>query len=440
MILFLYNLGLFLALVLGAPWWLWQMATTRKYREGLRERLGGVPERICERQLDAASGHSVSRPVIWLHAVSVGEVLAVSRLAGELDRSLPGYRVLISTTTRTGQALARERFGADRVFYSPLDLPWAVAAYLNALQPRMLVLAETEFWPNLLSGCFRRGVPVVVVNARISDRSWPRYWKLRRLWSPLLRRLTAVLAQSDLDAERLRALGCVADRVSVSGNLKFDVRAVEESDATRKLRELSRGLRLVVAGSTLEGEEAMLLAAWPELLSAEPGLAMVLAPRHPERFGAVAELLARAGFPWRRRSDIGKSSIGDKDLVSGEIVLLDSIGELASVYSLAAVAFVGGSLVAAGGHNPLEPAQFGVPVVMGEHYVNFRAIVETMRAHDAIVITQPAGLARALTGVLCDTVAARETGERGRRVFEEQAGATQRAVTAITALLRDGGA
>ena len=435
MILFLYNLGLFLALVLGAPWWLWQMATTRKYREGLRERLGGVPERICERQLDAAVGQSVSRPVIWLHAVSVGEVLAVSRLVGELDRSLPGYRVLISTTTRTGQALARERFGLERVFYCPLDLPWAVAAYLNALQPRMLVLAETEFWPNLLSGCFRRGVPVVVVNARISDRSWPRYLRLRRLWSPFLRRLTAVLAQSDLDAERLRALGCLPDRVSVSGNLKFDVRAVEESDATRRIKELSRGLRLVVAGSTLEGEEAMLLAAWPELLSAEPGLAMVLAPRHPERFGAVAELLARAGFPWRRRSDIG-----GKDLVSGEIVLLDSIGELASVYSLAAVAFVGGSLVAAGGHNPLEPAQFGVPVVMGEHYVNFRAIVETMRAHDAIVISQPAGLARALTGVLCDTVAARETGERGRRVFEEQAGATQRAVTAITALLRDGGA
>src|ERR1700722_18336213 len=152
MILFLYNVGLLLALVLGAPWWLWRMATTQKYREGLRARLGGVPERLAERHLDADGGVSVSKPVIWMHAVSVGEVLAVSRLVAELDAALPEYRVVISTTTRTGQALAQSRFGAERVFYCPLDLPWATAAYLKALKPAMLVLAETEFWPNLLNG------------------------------------------------------------------------------------------------------------------------------------------------------------------------------------------------------------------------------------------------------------------------------------------------
>ena len=436
MILFLYNLGLLLALVLSAPWWLWQMATTRKYREGLRERLGWVPERLSEWQLDAREGASVSRPVIWLHAVSVGEVLAASRLVAELDAELPGFRVAISTTTRTGQALARERFGAERVFYCPLDLPWAVAAYLKALKPRMLVLAETEFWPNLLNGCFRRGIPVVVVNARISDRSWPRYLRLRKLWRPWLRRLTAVLAQSEVDAERLQALGCASERLMVSGNLKFDVRAGEEAAATRLLKELAGELRLVVAGSTLEGEEAMLLAAWPKLLAAESGLALVLAPRHPERFEAVAELLERSSFSWRRRSAMGmRTAMGSTALASGEIVLLDSIGELASVYSRSAVAFVGGSLIATGGHNPLEPAQFGVPVVMGEHYVNFRAIVEAMRMRKAMTIVAPGELAAEIAFLLRDREAAAEMGKHGQMVFEEQAGATGRTATKIREIL-----
>src|ERR1035437_3166626 len=164
MILFFYNLALLAALVLSAPWWLFRMATTHRYREGLMERLGLMRVKL-----------SGERPLIWVHAVSVGEVLAVSRLVKTLDAALPGCLIVVSTTTRTGQELARERFGAERVFYCPLDLPWAVRAYLKALQPRLFVLAETEFWPNLLSGCYRRGIPVAVVNARISDRSWPRY-------------------------------------------------------------------------------------------------------------------------------------------------------------------------------------------------------------------------------------------------------------------------
>ena len=435
MVLFLYNLGLLLALVLGAPWWLGQMAATRKYREGLRERLGGVPERLGERHLDAGKGASGSRRAIWLHAVSVGEVLAVSRLVAELDARLPHYRVLISTTTRTGQALARERFGAERVFYCPLDLPWAVARYLQALKPAMLVLAETEFWPNLLNGCSRRGIPVAVVNARISDRSWPRYQRLRRLWRPFLSRLAAVLAQSETDAARLLALGCTPERVAVNGNLKFDVRAGEPAAATHLIRQLTGGLALAVAGSTLEGEEAMLLAAWPAILASEQGLALVLAPRHPERFDSVAEILARSGFPWRRRS-----ALGENPLVSGEIVLLDSIGELASVYSLASVAFVGGSLAPAGGHNPLEPAQFGVPVVMGPHFANFRGIVEALQAKDAIKITQAQDLAGTIASLLDGREAASAMGERGRQVFEEQAGATERTVSALRGILSQRGA
>ena len=428
MVLFFYNLAQIVALVAASPWWLWRMATTRKYREGLRQRLGSVP------QLEGRAG----RPLIWVHAVSVGEVLAISGLLKQLDAEQPDCFVAISTTTRTGQELARLRFGAGRVFYCPLDLSWAVRAYLNELQPRMLILTETEFWPNLLNGCFRRGIPVAVVNARVSDRSWPRYRRLRALWRPILGQLGRVLAQSEIDAERLREIGCRPERVSVAGNLKFDVRAAGESAATRLLREAAPGCRFVVAGSTLEGEEAALLEAWPRLLDADPDLILVLAPRHPERFAAVAALLEKSGDALHAALGLARRIRRMPcRLEPGDIVLLDTIGELASVYSLASVAFVGGSLVAAGGHNPLEPAQFGVPIVMGPNYANFRAITEDLLAQNAIRIAPKNELASVLIGLLLDSTAAEGMGARARQVFEQQAGATARCIAALNELLAE---
>jgi 3-deoxy-D-manno-octulosonic-acid transferase len=439
MILFFYNIALLAVLVVGSPWWLWRMATTRKYREGLRERLGRV-RFGRDGRLDGqrAGSAAADRPLIWIHAVSVGEVLAVSRLVKTLDAAWPEYFVAVSTTTRTGQELARERFGANRVFYCPLDLPWAVRAYLNALKPRMLVLAETEFWPNLLSGCFRRGIPVAVVNARISDRSWPRYRRMRWLWKPFLGPLSAVLAQSETDAERLKAIGCAPDRVSVAGNLKFDVRAAEEADATIQLKDRGAGLRFVVAGSTLEGEEAALVETWPRVLQSDPRLVMVLAPRHPERFDTVSALLVNSGREWVKRSGWRSQKAAEwTELKPGTIVLLDTIGELSSVYSLASIAFVGGSLIPAGGHNPLEPAQFGVPIVMGPHYVNFRAIVDDLRTHGGICVTQKADLADTLINLIQDRASAEAIGSRGKQVFDQQAGATGRCVDALRKLLLD---
>lgn len=432
MTLFFYNVALLAVLVLGAPWWLWRMATTHKYRDGLLRRLGRVPRGLVQ------GSDAGRRPLIWVHAVSVGEVLAVTRLVRTLDAMLPDFAIVVSTTTRTGQALARERFDANRVFYCPLDLPWAVRAYLNTLKPNLLILAETEFWPNLLGGCFRRGIPVAVVNARISDRSWPRYRRFRLLWRPVLRRLRRVLAQSQTDAERLLALGCLADRVVVAGNLKFDVRIAQEAEATRVLKAISRGLRIVVAGSTLEGEESALLEAWPQLLAADSKLVLVLAPRHPERFSAVEGLLERSGFTWCKRSEWPTDTPAGKaaeSLAPGTVVLLDTIGELASIYSLASVAFVGGSLVPAGGHNPLEPAQFSIPIVMGPHYANFAAITDSLRDRDAIRIAAKDELAKALADLLQDRPLAEAMGGRANELFERQAGATDRCVAAIRALL-----
>src|ERR1700733_148181 len=359
MLLF-YSLALFLVLIVGAPYWLFRMITSGKYREGLGERLGFVPKRLLSA--------SKNQPVIWVHAVSVGELLAAARMIEDLRKRLPGWRIVVSTTTRTGQALARQRFGAENVFYFPLDFAFAVRAYLRALKPRLLVLMETEFWPRLLVECRRAQIPVAVVNARISDRSWPRYLRLRFLWKHLLGSLALVLAQSETDVERLQAIG--ATNVRYGGNLKYDIRAAEPAVVTLALKkQIVLGTKVLVCGSTLEVEEELLLGAAPT------DAVMILAPRHPERFETVARLLERSGRKWVRRSQWMDAPT---TLASGTVFLLDSIGELASVYSLADVAFVGGSLVAAGGHNPLEPAQFRVPIVMGPHYENFRAIVEQL--------------------------------------------------------------
>jgi 3-deoxy-D-manno-octulosonic-acid transferase len=414
----LYSVMMALVLGVTAPWWVWQMAWTGKYREGLRERLGRVPGRLVRLGV---------RGSVWVHAVSVGEVLAASRLVGELGLAMPGVGVYVSTTTRTGQALARERFGAGRVFYFPLDFAFAMRAWLRWLRPVLVVLVESEFWPRMLVECGRAGVPVAVVNARVSDRSWPRYRRLRWLWRPLLGSVGLVLAQSQTDAERLRWLGAVG-AVS-AGNLKYDIRVSGEAPVTGELRRrLAPGMRVVVCGSTLAGEEELLLGALPldEVVT-------VLAPRHPERFEEVARLVVGRGVRLERRSAWGVGEIG-----VGTVVLLDSVGELASVYALATLAVVGGGFLWPGGHNPLEPAQFGVPVVLGAQYENFRGVVDALMGARGVVISDPAGLKTTLAKLLADAERSRAIGERGRLVCEQHAGATGRALAALLPLLEGG--
>jgi 3-deoxy-D-manno-octulosonic-acid transferase len=274
---------------------------------------------------------------------------------------------------------------------------------------------------------------MVVVNARVSDRSFPRYMLLRRLWRPLLAKVSLFLAQSAETAERLVKIGAPVERVRVTGNLKYDVRVAGESSLMTLLGErLPVEARVVVCGSTLEGEERMLLEAWPTVLAAEPRAMMVLAPRHPDRFAAVAGMIAASGFGLVRASEFRDDGGGVK---GGDIFLLDTIGDLASMYGLGGVAFVGGSLVPKGGHNPLEPAQFGVPVMMGASYENFREIVGVMRESDAIRIVSTASLGAAMVEMLQEEGEARAMGWRGRVVFEAQAGATARTVEALMELL-----
>jgi 3-deoxy-D-manno-octulosonic-acid transferase len=423
-ILLVYNIGLLLVLAVGAPVWLLR----RRWREGLRERLGGGAARV---------GHALGgRQQVWVHAVSVGEVVAVSRLVEELDARLGRGSVAISTTTQTGQQLARDRFGAARCFYFPIDLPWVVRGAFRALGPRVLVLAESELWPNVLAECADRRMPVVVVNARVSDRSLPRYERLRRWWRPFLEMLTLVLAQSAEDARRFVAIGVPEDRVRVGGNLKYDVRPPRSTGLVEQLRaQLPIGAKVLVAGSTLEDEERVLLEAWPAICARTQNALMVLAPRHPERFARVAALARE-----QKALLVERSSWRGEPLAGGSVFLLDSIGELGSVYGLASLAFVGGSLVPAGGHNPLEPARFAVPVLMGPHSENFRDAVELLRGVDALRVVERAGVGQAIATLLADTNATAAMGARGKEVFEKQAGATERAVDAVVRLLAEGNA
>lgn len=422
-----YSVLLAAVLVVGAPYWLVRMATSGRYRAGLLGRLGFVPRAVRE----AVAG----RQVVWIHAVSVGEVMAATSLVRELRAALPGWVVAVSTTTATGQKLARERFRDAPVFYLPLDFKFAVRRYLAALRPRMVVLMESELWPRLIQQCEQDGIALAVVNARVSDRSLPRYLWLRKLWRPLLERVSLYLAQSAENAERLERIGAPADRVRVAGNLKYDIRVSGESDLTAMLRKrLPEGSPVLVCGSTLEGEERMLLEAWPHMLAAEPNSVMVLAPRHPDRFAAVWAQVAESGFSCVRASEF----LADPtDMHGGSIFLLDTIGDLASMYSLGTAAFVGGSLVAKGGHNPLEPARFGVPVVMGPSFENFREIVAEMRVEDAIRVVSPATLGDTLVALLNDNSEAQAMGERGRRVFEAESGATARTMEALMTLLNE---
>src|ERR1700704_401170 len=283
---FFYSLLLACAALLSMPWWALQMLRMGKYRSGLSERLGFVPARL----IDAKPGS------IWVHAVSVGEVLAVSQLISEIQQRYPERQILVSTTTATGQNLARQRFGENRVFFMPLDFGFAVRPYLNALKPQLIVLAETEFWPNLLHLAGQRGTTLATVNARISDRSFPRYRRFKWFFGRVLSEMDLFLAQTVEDAARLRAIGAATERVRVSGNLKFDVRPSLESPLVKDLRSaIGANSPVIVCGSTAEGEEELLLDAFKAVQRQFPNAVMVLAPRHPERFEKVAAMISAAG-------------------------------------------------------------------------------------------------------------------------------------------------
>ena len=419
----IYSALLAAGLLATLPYWLMQRLRHGKYRAGFSERLGRIPERLLVQP---------ARPTILVHAVSVGEVLAVSGLVNELKRQLPNYRIVISTTTDTGQKLARTRFGAKNVFYFPLDFAFAIRPYLNLLRPELIVIAETELWPNFLRLGKASGARIAIVNARISDRSWPRYRRFQRLLALVLGQVDLFLTQTEEDARRLVQVGAPKDRIQVTGNLKFDVPAPTAPPIIASLRaafQQANAGPLIVCGSTVEGEEPILLQALVNILASHPRAVLILAPRHPERFSEVAELLSQLGIRFWKRS------LWSGDPIVAGVLLIDSIGELAALYSLADVAFVGGSLVPRGGHNIIEPALHGVPIIVGNHTENFRDIVSLFQSHDAVRVVGPAELPLAFMELISNPPERIALGRRAAETLRAQMGATQRTMQALEKLL-----
>ncbi len=427
----LYSALLVVFLLLTLPYWLLQMLRHGKYRAGLQQRFGAVPPSLSNHDKDGRE-----RPAIWVHAVSVGEVVASSAVVKALQQKFPSHRVLISTTTSTGQKLAGQRFGAENVFYFPLDFAFAIRPYLDSLRPELVVVAETEFWPNFLRLAKRSGARVAVINCRISDRSLPGY-KRFRFWLPRLLEKTldnvdVFLAQTEEDRRRLIEIGAAELKVKVTGNLKFDVAPPPSPAIVASLHESAHrdgASPILVCGSTLEDEEGSLLSAFRNILVNHPKAVMILAPRHPERFSEVARLVEKLGFRIVRRSLWGGEPI------AGAVFLVDTIGELAALYSLATVAFVGGSLVPRGGHNILEPALYGVPIVTGNHYENFRDVVNFFASRNAVRIVGLAELPLVLIELIENEKERATLGRNALAALESQRGATDRTIAALVQLM-----
>lgn len=443
---FFYSVLMGLAALLTSPYWLFRGIRHGKYLSNLSERLGfSVPE-LAKLPAD--------RPdAIWIHAVSVGEALSGVPLAKRLKEAYPLRPLIVSTTTQTGYALAKERMPfVDAVIYFPFDWMFCVRRTLNVVKPAVVLVLETEIWPNFLREAAQRKIPVVFVSGRISDRSFARYQKylgvfgffLRPLFVSALSSAAAFLMQTDTDAERIRILGAPPSRIAVSGNLKYDMVLPAPTPLSDWLeQECKRRQRwpVIVAGSVVATEEPLTLIAFGVVQGDFPKALLVLAPRKPERFAAAAEFIDESHRKFVRRSDLPVSGgITPKPAANSDgyipddatVLLLDSIGELASLYRVADGAFVGGSLVNSGGHNILEPAAFGKVPVFGPSMENFAAIASRfLEAGAAIQVGSPEDAGVEWIELLKDPEKMKRMGDTAQRLVETSRGALDRAMTEV---------
>jgi 3-deoxy-D-manno-octulosonic-acid transferase len=433
-------LGVWIALMM--PVFLYRALRYGKYLQGLSQRFGRLPDSL----------RSDGRPTFWFHSCSVGETLSIQPLASELHLRFPEARFVFSTITKTGQAMALQRFsayGPGNIFYFPIDLASVCRYFLDWIQPTVIVIIDTEIWPNLLHQAHMRGIPIVMANGRISPKSF----RLYRLVRPVLRRVFAnyrvLLMKSWDDAERIRMMGAPPGKVIVSGNIKYDKELVEQElreEVAQSLDEalglMSESGDLIVAGSTHTGEEQILVEVLRRV-RLRPNLGktrLLLVPRHPERFDAVADLAARAGFLVKRRSE------GNKMATGADVMVLDTLGELATAYRFATIAFVGGTLIPHGGQSILEPAWYARPIVIGPSMENFRQIardfldrgaVKQIRAIESDKETQIKELTDAFVRLLEDEERRTAMGNAAYSMFENNRGAARLTVDKIAAIYKD---
>lgn len=430
----LYTFALSLLFIALLPYFVYQAFRHGKYRGSFKQRMGFLPDQL----------RSDGRSTIWIHTVSVGEFNAARPLISQLGNNFPDHRIVVSTITLTGQRLAASATESfDKTFYFPFDWNFTVRRALNHVNPDVVVILETELWPNFLRECHRRGIITVIANGRISPGSLKGYMRVRRFISRVLADVSLLAMQSEADAERIISLGAPQSRVRVCGNLKYDVVNKDDDAAFNELCQnideqfaLSSSQNLIVAGSTAQGEEKILLEAFRSIRNEKrlENARLLFAPRHPERFEEVAGLIRQANFSFSRRSQPSAQSD------STDVILLDTIGELGAAYRFAAIVFVGGSLVPRGGHNIIEPAACAKPVIVGPHMENFRAIAADFTAADALVqiksdSNQTESLAREFTRLLVDRKDAAQMGARAREILLSNRGATLCTIEAIQKMM-----
>jgi 3-deoxy-D-manno-octulosonic-acid transferase len=427
--MFLLDLLYLSGLVLLAPWLIWRAVRTGRYRRDLAGKLFGI----------SALSNQDSRSLAWFHGVSVGEIHLLVTVVKAFRERFPNWRVVVSSTTDTGLSEARTRFPDLQVIPFPFDFSWAVHTTLLSLKPKLLVLAESELWPNLLHAASEHKIPVAVINTRLSARSFARWYRIRYLARRLIfPNVTLWAVQSAEYADRLLALGVKQERLSVTGSVKYDGASGERD--TPKARELRRLLGLSdnpstliwVAGSTHAPEESLVLQVFCRLQPRFPTLRLILVPRHPDRFQEVADLVQASGLQWVRRSELSQPLAAVPS-----VLLLDTVGELGAAWSLADVGFTGGSLDGRrGGQSMIEPAGFGVPTIFGPHVWNFRdAANRLVEAGAAVRVKDVEGLEVELAKLLADEPLRQEMGQAARKLVEAQQGATRRTLDAISQLI-----
>ncbi|MBN2409621.1 MAG: 3-deoxy-D-manno-octulosonic acid transferase [Candidatus Aminicenantes bacterium] len=417
----LYSLLLFLALSVYAPVYFIRLKFGHKERLYLRERLGlGFPPVRPD------------GPAIWLHAVSVGEVLSLRRLVSEIKRKHPHWRIYFSTLTTTGFRIAKEKMtDADAIFLVPLDFGWIVRRFFSILRPRLFIVAESEFWPQLLRQAARTCSSVLLINGRISRRSFRRYRRLGILARRFLSPIDRFLVQTESDRRRLMRIGLPDERLEVAGNLKADIRlppvSPGERDDLKRQIGLSLETKVIVAGSTHRGEEEKILKAFKEARAIRQGLDLVIAPRHPHRSPEVEKIASGMALKAIRRTQAGPNRPWD-------VLILDTIGELARFYALADLAFIGGSLVPHGGQNLLEPAHYGKPLLFGPHMENFAFLADLfVRGGAARIVKDRTALREELS--ITDEIALAERGLRAREILVSLQGATERTIRVIESFM-----
>ncbi|PYR77179.1 MAG: 3-deoxy-D-manno-octulosonic acid transferase [Acidobacteria bacterium] len=424
----LYSVLIVTFFVVVSPYLAWQAVRYRKYIGSLRQRFGYLPISF---NLDGDES-------IWIHAVSVGEVLTARALLPELKERYPRLRLFLSTTTMTGQQIARNSLQyIDEVFYFPFDLGFTVNRTLRLVQPRLFIMMETEIWPNLLRACRRAGAKTLLVNGRISSRSYPRYRLGRPFFRRVLTNVDRFCMQGEESARRIIDIGAPAERVVVTGSLKFDSLEIPGATPDRGRNRVLRYFRVtperpvIIAASTLKGEEQPVLEAFQRIRARLPDALLVIAPRKPERFDEVEQLARRGGWRVARRTELPVDAEPRQD-----VVVLDTIGELAQLYQIATAVFVGGSLVDQGGHNILEPAVFGKPIVFGPYMQNFAEIAGAFLDHEAAIQVRNAReLETALLELLGDPVRRARLGAAARALVEANRGARGKTMSAIAQLL-----